>query len=58
MSDWDYGLGEQIAEEYEEAIKNGLCRLCLIRKVEHNGSLCSKCLDEIVNHHEDFNCDD
>lgn len=47
MSTWDYGQAEQVAEEWDAAVKAGKCHLCLIRPA--NGRYpCDKCEDEIA----------
>lgn len=58
MSEWDYGQGEQIADEFAQARREGKCHLCLIRPV--NGKyLCGKCEQEIedTNLHDDARYD-
>jgi hypothetical protein len=47
MSTWDYGQAEQVAHEWDEAVKAGFCRICTIRKKETKGGLCDKCDDEV-----------
>lgn len=45
MSDWDYGLQDQAALEYEEAVLNGYCHGCAVRYPDEHGELCFKCAE-------------
>lgn len=46
MSDWDYGQGEDIAADYDYAIKNGFCIRCAAHKKVENEEICSVCIRE------------
>lgn len=47
MSDWDYGMAEQIAHEWDDAVKAGKCRVCIIHKATTSDGLCDRCENEI-----------
>lgn len=40
---WDYGVEDQIADEYSAAVANGYCYVCLIRKPDADGEPCYRC---------------
>lgn len=58
MSNWDYGVGAQVAEEYHAAVAAGYCHLCILHKPATPGQPCWRCQDRIDDARYDGRYDD
>lgn len=54
MSGWDYGQAEQVASDYEAAMKAGLCPDCAANKPAVGEKICSPCIKEQEKAQEDM----
>jgi len=45
---WDYGLRNQISEDYNDALDNGYCYGCAVYLPDKPNELCFKCEEEKI----------
>jgi hypothetical protein len=46
VSSWDYGVGAQVNEEWHDAVKAGMCHICIVYPAGPDRRPCPRCEED------------